>query len=269
MLNIDDLEPILDEEDENDEEVDPYKKKLFEIKCLEEELAYHEASHFVFSCIFQRLIDGFTPVEGIEICAENIKDGNSNLVKGFVPNIPHEETYGTNNVEAPKVLEFFKSDTRRLLAKFIVLISGFSSYQVFIEENNYCIGSPESLEFNNDKTKFSMLYFTVRTAIHSQTTDFTIFFKMLRNYCNVEEVNSIELTTDLVNAIQEIMKIQCISDSIRYVKNILIRYKCKRIEGQELVPIMFEIHRLTAQFKFEAIERHCNKILVDLGIIKP
>jgi hypothetical protein len=224
-INLDDLIPM-----------DIYQKeevKLYECRTVVEndklkELGFHEASHFVFSCLFRKKAEGFCGINFINICPEKINIEGYNVVNGFNPNL---EMFGTS------VEGFYNSDINRLLVKLTTLIAGFASFQIFIEDKEYFIGVPESTsEFK---------YYKVESSLNLGIPDIKMIQDKLKRHLDLVGKNQIIYIQKLIKEVQKLMKIQAINDSIRFVKNQLTNMKCENIEGAKLARLQFEVERFT------------------------
>ncbi len=241
----------------------PYLERTKKITDLKSELAFHEASHFVFDCIAQKYVKGFVPINFIVSCAEKLNEENYNVVNGFAPDIPMHKTYvKSQDDEAEGYLEFYNADRKRLAAKLLSVIAGYSSYQIFIENDKYYIGAnivDEKIE-KGESYKFN--YHSVKNSLNSETSDFNFIRKKLRIYYSLTGNNAIDAVKRLTNKVQELMKIQAINDCIRYVKNQLLRNECEKIEGLTLTNLNWEIKRLTNKIEYDLVlDELKNKIM--------
>jgi len=110
-------------------------------KKLLRELAYHEASHFVFCAFAERLKVGFNRVLSIEIHPEKQRENNpapTGLVHGF------GSPYGDETLKAKEATKnWYLLDPKRYYSSLFQSIAGYTSYQVFIENVEHFIDQPE------------------------------------------------------------------------------------------------------------------------------
>ena len=250
-----DLESILAAMD-GTQDIDerPYLDRTKEIKDLISELAFHEASHFVFDCMAQKYVDGFAPINFIISCAEKLNEEKYNVVNGFAPDIPKHKTYvKSHDEEAKGYLEFYNKDRKRLAAKLLSVVAGYSSYQIFIENDKYYIGANIEDKKIEKEGLYKFNYHSMKNSINSGTSDFNFIRKKLRIYYSLTGNNAVKAVEILTNKVQGLMKIQAVNDCIRYVKNQLIQNECEKIEGLSLIKLIREIKRITNKIEFDLV----------------
>lgn len=227
-------------------------ERNIKIESLEIELAFHEASHFVFNCMALKCVTGFMSINSIISCAEKLNVNGFNVVNGFAPDVPEDKTYvRDHNEEAIGYLEFYNEDRKRLVAKILTLTAGYSSYQIFIKNDKYYIGVKNDGIHPVGTGLLRMKYFSKKAAISSNTSDFKKLSKKLRIYYHLSMDERNEAISRLTSYTQEIMQIQAVNDSIRFVKNQLVKNKCTKIKGSQLSTLVSEVNRLTNKVPFE------------------
>ena len=70
-------------ENDNTERVKSFKEEIVDKTHLKIELAFHEASHFVFDCISSKFVCGFSPINFIISCADKLHENGFNRVDLF------------------------------------------------------------------------------------------------------------------------------------------------------------------------------------------
>ena len=135
-----------------------FKMKDYVHDDLLTEIALHEASHFVFSVLVEKLNLGFTPVRYIILTPETTNERGerkfpSGLVRGFAPPLRYNEHTGFNQQELSK---WYSEDFSRLYGILLELIAGYTSYSFFYKEDDYFIGYPNDPNYIN-----KILYLTL------------------------------------------------------------------------------------------------------------
>lgn len=195
------------------------------INKFKDEIAFHEASHFVFIILaLNHFATGtFSLIDFLTCCTEKIKVKGHNLVSGFAPaNITKDKMQdGTKwNDEPEGYLEFYNEDRRRLAASMLVDIAGYSSYQVFIQNSEYYIFSEPKLDYPQIGS-CTINYYDKYNTLKSEAGDFVKIDRRLGIYywdCLQSGKSKVEAITNFTNAAQSLMKKQSINDSIRFVK---------------------------------------------------
>lgn len=114
-----DIEGFLNDFEEEELE---FKEKTVSINDFDRELAFHEASHFVFMCLTQQVVSGFKPIQAIISCAEKASnyvsdDGERfNCVSGFEPDAPEFVTVNEKctGSKGERFEKFYKEIPKRL-----------------------------------------------------------------------------------------------------------------------------------------------------------
>lgn len=214
-----------------------YEKRNPSLLKLGDELAFHEASHLVFTCLFKSVENEFTSVESISINPDNLSDPNSNIVIGYQPEYFKHST----SMEG-----FYQEDIRRINAKLAMLLAGFCSYKVFIGNEKFFIGQPD--EISND-----IIYYPVEQCLSNNISDFENIKKNLSKNLNLNEPEIYDFVLKSIAKIERHMGKQAINDSIRFVKNILIK-ETKTINGSKLKNIIREVKRLCTKIREDEIQ---------------
>ena len=100
---------------------------------------------------------------------------------------------------------------------------------------------------------FKFNYYRKEYAFLSRTSDFIKLRKKLKVYYILEGDQALNATIKLIEKVQELMNIQAVNDSIRYVKNKLLKNECNKIEGAELEKLIIEVKRTTQRVLFENV----------------
>lgn len=242
-----------------EEEKEPFARRTKTSDEMLLEVAYHEASHFVFGVMSLKYVTGFIGHIFMRVCPENFiqdndENGNGyNVVNGFAPDVPLHKTYVRSQREEPNgYLEFYNEDRKRLVAKMLVTLAGYSSYQIFNkgkQEDEYFVGIPPELDEVKTERKripiFDLTYYDNSNLQHNPASDFQNASKKLRIYYELNPDERNEAIKKLIGECQELMEIQAVNESIRYVKNRFLERECELIEGEELQEIIEEVQRLT------------------------
>jgi hypothetical protein len=238
-----------------------YKERDVIIKSLKNELAFHEASHLVFACMALKCLNGFIPMQHIISCAEKVHEKGFNVASGLAPSVPNS-TCPIGGGEPKSYITFYNEDRKRLVAKILSTVAGFSSYQVFMkfmDKEEYFIGCIQDKPLLNNFQ--SIKYYRKEYALPSGATDFKGILVKLETYYSLDYDKSAEAIVKLIAIVQELMNIPAINHSIRFVKNRLLKSPCTKIEGQHLTLMVKEVKRLTNKIPFESIlEKYVNEI---------
>lgn len=208
-------------------------------KEIIDEIALHEASHFVFNCMFLKEKLGFSRINYIQICTTNLEKC---VVSGFAPNLPSVRMHDI------WLKDFYTGDLRRIRAKLISLLAGYMSCKFFLrKDNDFFIGVPKVEEKK-------IRYFSIETVpLTADVSDFRKASKYL-DYINIEQGKKREtLSTIADNVVIELMKVQAIHDSIRYVQRELISNECRPIKDNQLDLLIDEVQRLTNKVRVDEI----------------
>jgi len=201
------------------------------------EIAYHEASHFVIGILVLKLDLNFKPYQSIEI---NVSvDAMTGVCKGMQPPIPQEDQHKPG-LDAL----FFKEDKNRIFGKLFSVIVGYESYKVFIDDDKYFIGHTELLNYKNTMWYYKLEHVLKRcTSKGSFIKDYYLVNKILGfgGYDSYEE--KLEIVIRIQNDLKELLNIQCVADSIRYVANALIEKNGSVIGDAELEVITEKVKR--------------------------
>lgn len=237
----------------------PPDERVVRIKKFKDEIAFHEASHFVFSVLFLRYFPPgvFSPINFITCCAKKVNEqGHHNVVNGFAPmNIPEYKLWAEEGKEPSGFIEFYNSDRRRLAAIILVFIAGYSSYQVFVKYKEHYIFS--NVKFNVPQTGVcTITYLDKYNAIGSDADDFVKIDRKLRTYY-LDSLRSgkskVDAISNFTEAAQALMRQKAINDSIRMVKKILLKHECNKIEGWELDCLVQMVSKFTNKIELNDI----------------
>lgn len=242
----------------------PYEERIVKADEFRKEIAFHEASHFVFHVLGLAHVTGFTSIKFAICCAHKVNQEDLfNVVQGFAPDIPHSQTFGNDEIEAPGYLKFFNEDRKRLVASLFSTIAGYSSYAVFIQKRKFYIFS--SVEKVGQK-QFKIKYYDLKNAKSSDTSDFNKLFRKFHFYyfseAQLEKLgydkynlrdSKIKALTVLTEKVQHLMRQRDVNDSVRTVKNKLLKTECQKIEGYRLNKLVKKVEKMTKKIDINAI----------------
>jgi hypothetical protein len=221
-----------------------YELKDINFKKLKRELSLHEASHFVFDCLLLKHFSVFTKINFAIICPERMDEGGWNVVNGTAPNIPIERMHDYF------LKKFYIEEKARAIAKIFSFLAGYTSYLIFIEDNDFFINIP-----NEDKTK--LFYFDIKNVPIHRCSDIEKTLRYL-SYMDIQKHDEkIVKIKEYINEVKNLMKIEAIRNSIIFVGRKLYNNACQRIEGNELDKIVKEVQRLTNKVPFKEILQRC------------
>lgn len=192
-----------------------------------EEMAFHEAAHFVLNVLISNQFTkekypdriDFEVIKGVKFNAQVVKKYPSKF--GILP------CYVT------KELGFFMC---------LSLLSGHTSYRVFINEENCCIGPMPSvlLEMNQ------VTYYSFELAVDRK--DIPDIEKCRQILCNIfyqkEDKKIKEQILSLQKSSEVILKNPKIMKATQHVKEILLKKNPSIIEGGELKGLISEVNSI-------------------------
>ena len=213
--------------------------RFVSIQEFRNELAIHEASHFVFHQLLSKNLTENYQIGYVVICAENLTELNKVNFK----RPEYYETYGDHS--------YFIKDRRRLVAHLLNLIAGYSSYQEFISRKEFYIFSQINNQ-NNDNLEIK--YYSLEYSSYSGATDFRVINELLKTYYpNLNYRNQIEILARLTCIAQTIMGKGPVKKSIHLVKDALLKNQCNKIEGDELETLKESVNELISDLDFTGI----------------
>lgn len=248
-------------------ENDPTEKKpnfierQFNTNEIKIELAFHEASHFVFDCLVLKWFNGFLPIKHMVTCLEKLFEDGFNVVRGVSPDVPERDTYVRSSRDEPRgYLNFYNEDKNRLVAKLLILIAGHTSFQVFLKakvdifHKEYYLNVFENPNSNKVGDQIKAKSFFLGSALDSDISDFNKINKKLRIYFQLNKRSEKDdALIKLEKAAQVLMECQAVNDSIRFIKNQLLKNECQKIEGRQLFLLVREVQRLTNKVVFDEV----------------
>jgi hypothetical protein len=235
-----------------------YREVTFD--ALRRELAIHEASHFVFNSMLIKTVPGFTVIDTMVMCLEaaflNEKDKTdhiNNRVQGMIPDVSEAKTYrrSYSRDDPSAYVEFFESDRTRLSSVLLGKAAGYASYKVFIDTapNEFYIGG-EATKIDG-KNEARVQYWRIENGI--ATDDFNYIHNKLRQYYGLNPSERNEACIKIVKECQQLMMVQAVNDSIRFVARKLLNHECVRIDCLPLLRIIREVQRMTNKVQLQPI----------------
>ena len=244
---------------------EPYRPRTEELtaEVLLNEIAFHEASHFVFQALITNCTDDFSIPSGIETIISN--DGiPQGQVIGFNCRIFEDGLPNTVEQLYSELCEFYAANKHSAVLELFSLMSGYSSYQVFVEPGKPdFIALPKHEIVDGQPPILKSSYYDLEHAPPSRggIKDLFRIRHLLR--CLSKGDDYLEIVKRLTDDIIELMNIQCVNDSIRFVRNQLLEKKNKgRIENEKLINMWNKVKRLTGNVSLsEAISRRYRDLL--------
>ncbi|MGB0861516.1 MAG: hypothetical protein ACPG19_01390 [Saprospiraceae bacterium] len=196
------------------------------------EIAYHEASHLVFSELIYKLIDdeNFQTGESIWV---NIN--NSSQVKGYGIKL------GKYMDTQEEIDEYYKEHPNLIFPSTFISLAGYSSFKYFFDKDEiYFIASSNWV--NNHQLKYYRLNFWMFPRISD--------FKKASNKLQLINIYSYpkkeQIFSSIIDDIVEIMSIKIVNETISYIKNKLIQAEReqRKIESWEFQLLKFRVQRL-------------------------
>ncbi|WMX16581.1 hypothetical protein [Aureispira sp. CCB-E] len=223
-------EPIMEEEETSISRVE----KEIDYKNFLIELAYHEASHFVFDQLILKMNLGFTPVCSMFVHA----DKENKILEGKVSLLER-----TNN-KSPYA--FYKQNPMRLYAFLLVTLAGYTSRLVFIDNDPFFISKTDLKNYTDGKLFYYSLDILPRDVDDVRKTQ-----DYIREFLKIQRNQQKEMITSLVADIELLMEKPAMNLAIRYVKNILIENNGTEIIGQELESVRWKTDILLSKISLE------------------
>jgi hypothetical protein len=225
----------------------------------------------VFSVLGLAHVTGFTPIKFAICCAHKVNQEKLfNVVQGFTPDVPHSQTFGNEEHEPPGYLQFFNEDRKRLVASLFSTIAGYSSYPIFMQKSKFYISCGEKV----GKKLVKIKYYNLENAKFSETPDFNKLFRKLHFYyfseVQIEKFGydrynlwdrKIKALTVLTENVQQLMRQRAVHDSIRMVKNELLKTECQGIRGRRLDKLAKKVQVMTKKIDITAVLEALKEVL--------
>ena len=234
------------------------KKKQVTFSQFRNEIAFHEASHFVFNVITLKHFNKQLVINYAICCPERINE--EKIIDGKV------EDYNVVNVKASKsedwygFHDYFRKDRRKLVASLLVAIAGYSSYQLFVENSEFYIFSEVEFDTPN-KGCCTIKYCSLTGYRYCRTCDFGMIQERLESYYRYDYSDRMKAIEILTNVVQDLMRRPEVKASIELVKEKLLKNECQKIQGTELNILVEKVEKLTTQIQIDDIlERLKDKI---------
>lgn len=210
--------------------------KELTIKNAIEEMAYHEAAHFVFNVLitkqghefpYPKRVD-FKVVKGERFTAEVVKSFTSGF--GIIP---------------------FYVDEKLGFLLCLSLLSGYSSHRAFIQEEKCFIGPmPSILSESNE-----VVYYSIGLAIdRKEIQDIEECRKVLINIFRLENRKIKECIKSLQLLSEEVINNQKIKEGIIYVKEVLVDKNPSVIDGKELKKLVTNVESIISEIEIDLIK---------------
>lgn len=227
-----------------------YIELPFDYQTIVREIATHEAAHFVFAILGERLTSDFIPVTSIQLFPEELKGE----ITGFQSPL--------NSSDSHVIKTWYLEDERRYYAKIFTSLAGFVSYKAFVNDTDYFILKTPTAWRNLETVKYHKLesraIFTVREDGLGGIPDFNGVQSRLKWKGEAADQNKIEIIRLFIKDIQKIIEIPEINTAIRFVRDYLLENSNKIIEGGELEFLKGEVNQMSEK---ESIEPYINKYL--------
>lgn len=216
------------------------ESRAFDFEPMLDEVAIHEASHFVFNVLVLRLKLGFTDLYGVKIKVDDEFAGGE--TEGCLPPVDAGDPEGRN--------QWFIENPKRIWARFFSTMVGYVTYKSFLNDDDYFIGRRTGLIQDKER----VYYYNLKSALkenpyvpkkHSRIHDFFLINKYFQ-LLGIEDFSRKQEVCEVV--IKELMKLlakESIRRSIEYVKNILKSNNNRKIEQEELEEMHDQVNELT------------------------
>jgi len=259
-FNLEDLFFADFPEEEREQE---FELKDFDYSAILEEVALHEASHFVLGVLVKRLNLGFTPINGLIIKVETDFVGGETMGGG--PAVSNYDLVGAIN--------WLKENPKRIIAKFLSTIVGYATYKFFFNDSEYFI----SFKSNEAQYKEKVIYYNLKTALKqndrssrklgtrpiSRITD----YRIINDYFKYLEIHDFEQKLEIcefaITIVIDLLNRNAIQLSIRRVKNILKQKNGVKLEGHELHTIFEIVDNMTKKISLIPYISKFEKMLLD------
>jgi hypothetical protein len=197
------------------------------------ELAYHEASHFVFDQLILKMDLGFSPVTRIFVhCSREDK-----ILNGVVTGLGGYE--GSSN-------SFYRGDNSRVYARLLTTLAGYTSRLVFIDDSPFFISEADLDNYTNGK----LFYYTIETAPR-KISDVRKTKDYIQQYLDFSIAQRDKLINSLIEDIKLLMKTPAMKLAIGYVKNVLVQHNGVEVIGRALEHIKLKIDILSSKIYLE------------------
>lgn len=205
---------------------------------VKEEIAFHEASHFVFQCLLFQLSLGFKPDHKIEYCYKRL----NGKVEGFVP---ASDKAMSSDYELRR---WYIQDHKRTIARILSTLAGHASCKYFFRKNDEYFISDPNLE------KLTVKFYRIRGFPFSNLSDGSHDIENIKRYLSyIQKADCFEKTTEyFLEEVLFLMREQPIENAIRHVKDEIIKRDCHCIEGEALDRLKKKVLQLTRTVSIES-----------------
>lgn len=211
-------------------------EKEVTIKSAIEEMAFHEAAHFVLNVLIAK--QGFEFLNPARINFKVVKGErfNAEVVKSF------PKGFGIISLYLDENLGFFLC---------LSLLSGYTSYRAFIKEERCFIGHmPSILSESNE-----VVYYSIGLAIdRGEIQDIEECRKVLINIFKLKNRKTKECIKSLQLLSEEVINNQKIKEAIIYVKEVLVDKNPSTIEGEELKKLIAYVESIIGEIEIDLMK---------------
>ena len=234
---------------DNEEQEKEFELRKFNYNSMLEEVAIHEASHFVFGILVRRIEPEYTEIYSLRVDVDkHIAVGHTN---GILPPVGENELKEADN--------WFRADRIRIIARFFSTLVGYATYKSFFSDVEYFIGYRTGFPQNRDE----VYYYNLKSALSNNPynkepkyCDIMDYY-IINKYFKLLEINNesqkLELCELAISYLLVFLKKRAIKNSIWVVKNILRKNNGNTIEGDELKKIYIEVEEITKKISLEKL----------------
>lgn len=223
------------------------KELILKIEDFLNEVAFHEAGHFVFNIMITSISDDFHEPTGITV---EVIEGFpfKAMVEGFQPEIFKR---GKSPIRAEEKETFYEDDPRIVFLYSFSLLAGYVTYSVFIDRNSEeeYFSYIEETDKESLKATVPIKYFNHKKALRSRDgiKDLYQLKKTLIHAGYTDNTDRLEMEKKFIEATQTLMNVQAVNDSIRFIRNILVKQKGEHLSDKEFIRIKREVRRFTGK----------------------
>lgn len=234
---------------DNEEQEKEFELRNFNYNSMLEEVAIHEASHFVFGILVRRIEPEYTEIYSLRVNVDkHIAVGHT---QGLLPPVGEYELKEADN--------WFKANRTRIIARLFSTLVGYVTYKSFFNDVEYFIGYRTGFIQNRDE----VYYYNVKSALSNNpynkepnSCDILDYY-IINKYFKLLEINDesqkLELCELAISYLLVFLKKRAVKHSIWVVKNILRKNNGNRIEGEELKNLCKEVEEITKKISLEKL----------------
>lgn len=221
------------------------------------EVAYHEASHFVFQQLIVKDYTEFIEPSRINVCVKE-EEPFIGQVDDFLPDVFPKGIVIDNKIIGKHfgdITQFYDNSPQKVYLYCLQCLAGYYSYKFFFTKEENFIGIPKHKDSSSLEKVIRIDYYPLEDAPMLPTTQpysqdhNSIFFKRLFNIQIFKVEHKFRYINEVNNDLDKAMNLPSIKEAIIYVKNQIVKYNGVPIEGAVLDTLKDEVKRIIEPVK--------------------